>query len=228
MAHLKRLRPPKTWQIQQRKERTFIARPLPGPHKLREATTLNYVLIDLLQYAKTAREAQFILNSGKVVVNSKVRKTLRFPVGVVDIVSILEENKVYRLVYDKFNKFSLAPVNHKEAAFLLCKIVNKTVLNSKKIQLNFHNGRNLLVDSNAYKVSDSVLLNANKIEKHLKFEPGARVYLTAGKSKGKIGTLEKTEKSSELSPELVTVNSGTENIVTIKDYVFVINKEFTL
>src|SRR3989344_2537281 len=212
MAHLKRLRTPKTWQLKQRKEPTFIARPLPGPCKLSEATTLNYVLIDLLHYAKTAREVQFILNSGKIVVNNKVRKTLRFPVGLLDIVSIPEENKFYRLVYDKFNKFSLVQVNHKEAAFLLCKIVNKTVLSVNKIQLNFHNGCNLLVDSNAYKVSDSVLLNANKIEKHLKFELGARVYLTAGKSKGKVGTLEKTEKPSELSPELVTVNNGTENV----------------
>ncbi len=227
MSHLKRLEVPKTWPLTQRKGLTFIARPMPGPHKISDAMTLNHIIIEILHYAKKKKEVRALLNEGNVLINGSVIREPRFPAGLLDIVSIPEKNEYYIVLYNKFGKFYLSSIKKEDAGSIFCRIINKTMLSGKKLQLNFHNGYNLLVAEDTYKVGDTLLIHENKIKKHLKFEKGALVYLTAGKSRGKIGTLEKIERLSGLSRDIVTLQYDNEIIVTIKDYIFVIDKEFT-
>lgn len=224
MAHLKKLVAPKSWSLDKRKDKKFVARPMPGPHKLKESITLSQILISILRYAKNKKEAMSILNGKKALVNGKTRTELRFPVGLLDTLSIADEH--YVIVYNSSKKFSLLPIDKAGADLIFCKIINKTILKGKKIQLNFHNGNNLIVKKDGYKVGDTLLIKNKEIKKHLKFVEGATVYITSGKYMGAMGKLEKMERTSELSKDLILIESGKDQILTRKDFAFVIEKEF--
>jgi len=223
MTHLKKLNAPKSWPLKNRKGNKFIARPMPGPHKLTESVTLNLILKEFLNYTKTAKDTKLILNQGMVLVNDKIRKDHKFPVGLMDIISIKDTNEHFILIYNTNLKFTLFPIKKEEAQDKIAKITGKTILKKNKIQLNLYNGYNLLVEKDTYKTGDSIILNKNKIKKHLKFEKGAIVYLTGGKHKGHTGILEAT--SSNLKNTIV-IKTGDAKLTTKKDYAFVIEKPF--
>lgn len=226
MSHLKRIAAPKSWPLKQRKGITFIAKPRPGPHKIKAAITLNTILKELLSHAKTTKEVKIILNKGKVIVNKKTRKDHKFPIGAMDTISIPENKENYILLYDQKGKFYLNPIKEEDAASCIGKIINKKILKGKKIQLNLHNGNNILVQKDTFKVGDTILYNGNKVTKHIKLEKGSKIYLVDGKYKGKSGVLEKIDQASELSSETVTIKSKDQTITTTKKYAFAINKEF--
>ena len=60
------------------------------------------------------------------------------------------------------------PVNEKESSLKLCKIKGKNLMKGK-INLNLHDGRNIITDNKEIKVGDSVLIElpAQKINQHL-------------------------------------------------------------
>lgn len=225
--HLKRLAAPKSWKLR-RKGIKFIARPMPGPHKLEESITLNVILKNLLSYAKTTREVKKILNDGKILVDKIVRKNYRFPVGVMDIIEIPSTNEYYILLHNKKGKFILKKISKEEADFKICKIIEKTILKKNKIQLNLYDGKNILVEKNDFKVGDSIVivLPKNEIKKHLKFEKGASIYLIGGKHIGNTGILEEVHKFPGSQPAKIIFKSGKETFETLKKYTFVIEKEF--
>ena len=228
MVHLKRLRAPKSWPITKRKGIQFIARPLSGPHSLEESITLNIILKDMLNHASITRDVKNILNQGVVLVNNKVRKSHKFPVGILDIISITGLDEHYRLVYGNKGRFSLRKINKEDARSRFAQIKNKTILKKQKVQLNFHDGTNLLVDKDIYKTGDTLILVDKKIESNLKFEKGARVYLTGGKHKGKAGLVSSIEKATAFSPGKVTLLVDKENITTKRDFAFVISEGIEL
>jgi len=218
--HLSRLNAPKSWPIR-RKGISFIARPLPGAHTLKQGITLSVVMKDILGYAKTASELKSILNQGKVLINKTVRKDPKFCLGIMDTIEIPEIKESYVLLLNKKNKFYLNKI--KNAGEKFCKITGKTILKKKKIQLNFSDGRNLIVDKDTYKVGDSILLDlgTNKIKEHLKFVRGASIYLTGGKHLGSIGVVETIHETKGETAKII-FKSKKDNFETLKKYAFVI------
>jgi len=67
--HLRRIAAPKTWPIP-RKGTYWIAKPIPGPHKMELSMPLALWIRDYLKLGKTMREVKYILNEGKVLVFS--------------------------------------------------------------------------------------------------------------------------------------------------------------
>lgn len=61
--HLKRLFAPKTWDIKRRGIK-FIAKPIPGAHKISMSLPLNVILRDILKYANTNKEVKLMLEKG--------------------------------------------------------------------------------------------------------------------------------------------------------------------
>ncbi len=224
--HLKRLNIPKSWPIKKRKGIKFITKPLPGPHSLKTSIPINIVLKNILNHAKSTKEAKKILNAGKIFINNIVRKDHRFPVGLMDIISIPFLDKYYRLLYNEKGKFILQPVSKEVAKLKLCKIKNKTLLKGNKTQLNFSDGTNIIVPEDSYKVGESVLLEGNKIKKHLKLEKNTLIFLTGGKYIGKIGTLEKISKSTFTTPAKIVFKLNNKKFETLKKFAFAIDKEF--
>lgn len=223
--HLKRLSAPKAWPLSKRKGVTFITKPLPGPHSLSRSMPLNIVIKEILNYAKNTKEVKKILHEGKVLINNIVRRDHKFPVGFMDTISIPDLKEYYRLLYNKKGKFILKSIKEGEAVLKLCKIKSKIILKKNKIQLNLFDGTNILVLKDGYKVGDSILLENNKIKKHLKLEKDALIFLTNGKYIGNIGILEQIQETAALTPTKISFKLNNKKFDTLKKYAFVIDKD---
>ena len=200
--HLTRLTAPKSWPIR-RKGIKFITKPNPGSHNLRESIPMAVALRELLKYAKTTREVKKILNESKILINGKIRKDHKYPLGNMDVMAIPDLKESYMLIKNIRGKFKLIKIENSKGK--LYKISDKKLLNKSKVQLNFFNGDNLIVEKDDYKTGDSIIVNLKdkKISKHLKFEKGARVYISRGNRVGMIGKV----------TEVKTLKEGKDNIV---------------
>ncbi len=220
--HLSRHKAPKVWPIST-KERRWIARPLPGPHKLKNCITLNLLLKNIMKQAKTTRDVKKILNDKKILIDNKPRKDYRLPLGLMDTISVPELDEYYRLFIDEKGKFFLLPLKKEEANIKPYKIIGKKILKNKKIQLNLYDGKNLLVDKNDYQVGDTILLDLskNKITTHIKFDKGNLIFLTGGKHIGRVGVLEDINKQLGI----IKIKIKDDKFDTSKEYAFVIGEK---
>ena len=224
--HLFSLNAPSNWPIE-RKKYVWVMRPNPGPHPLSQCLPLNIVIKSLLKYARSAREVRALLNSGEILVDNKIRKDKKFPLGLMDTISVKKTNEDFRLILNQDNKYELKKINKEESKQKPCKIVNKKILKKGKIQLNLFDGRNILVDKDTYKVGDTIILDLekNKILDHLKLAKGSTVYITDGKYKGYFGKLQEIilEESNKVNKIFFVKDKN--KIETLKDYAFVVPED---
>jgi len=92
-----------------------------------------------------------------------------------------------------------------------------------------YDGRNIIVEKDEFKVSDTVFLSLegkNAIKKHLKFEKGALVYIVEGKYRGVSGVVEDI-KPIFRNPT-ITVKSKNKTFETSKHFAFVIDDSVSL
>lgn len=221
--HLARLTAPKSWVIA-RKENRWTARPSPGPHGLNESITVNLLLKELLGVARTTKEVITILNNGYLIIDGKVRRSYKFPVGLMDVVKLEKIGDIYRVLLDGMGRFHLAKIDKNEENLKLLKIINKKMIKGNKLQLTFHDGRTLLVGKYDGNVGDSVLFDLAKksIVESLKLEKGASIYLTSGKHVGKIRKVKEITKGQDLQKAKVVFEENGEDIITLMDYAFVV------
>jgi len=68
----------------------YASRPSTGPHKLRECIPMNVLLQNRLRYALSKQEVIKIVKDkeGLIKVDGKVRRDPRFPLGIMDVVTI--------------------------------------------------------------------------------------------------------------------------------------------
>ncbi|MCW7076460.1 MAG: 30S ribosomal protein S4e [Candidatus Syntrophoarchaeum sp.] len=225
--HQKRVAAPKNWRVE-RKTNKWIVNPSPGPHSKESSIPLLLVVRDMLKIADNTREAKIILNQGQILVNGKIRKDHRFPVGLFDIISIPLIDQHYRLLIDEHSKLSLTKVKEEDSKTKLCRVDNKTILKGGKTQLNMHDGRNILseVDIRTY---DSVVLQLdnNEIVEVFERKEGSKAMIIGGKHSGELGEIEVIETVRSSRPNRIILKSlddGTK-FETIADYVFVVGEE---
>lgn len=233
--HLKRLLAPKFWPIH-RKEAKWTVRPSPGPHPINRSLPLLLIIRDILGYAKTAREARRILTEGRVKVDGKIRRDYKFPVGLMDVIEIQDVNEAYRVIPLPRKGLSLHSIGEEEVKFKLCRIENKTTVDGGHIQLNLHDGRNILVKVNdptnpeedAYKTLDvlKISLPEQEIEEHIRFKEGSLVLVTWGKSMGQIGRIKEIIRGIGRRMSIITLESPDgELFQTSLEYVFPIGRD---
>lgn len=229
-GRLKRNPSPDFWPIH-RKELTWVVKPAAGPHSLENCLSLTLVLRDLLEVAKTKKEVGIILSEGKVTVDGKVRRKANFPVGLMDVISMPDLNKFYR-VFPSKKGLSLSPISKKETGFKLCRVEGKSTL-SNGVQLSLHDGSNILV-----KVSDSknikdvpyetfdilkLSLPDKQIVGSTLTKVGNLAVITGGKNVGKMGKIveiEKTEAKKRRNALVVIEDETGARCQTILDFVF--------
>ncbi len=219
-GHIKRLAAPKSWPIK-RKVNTWITRPSAGPHSLNTSMPLGTILKEFLGYVQTTKETKYVLTNGKVSVNGKVRKSQKFPVGIMDVLTVAEDN--FRIIINKKGKLIPVKIPNTEAKLVLKKVSKKTSLKGKKTQVNFEDGSNLL-SKEKYQTGDTVVFSDNKVKDHLKFEKGAMIYITAGKQVGQVGVIKELKEKKGLQPTTLIFTQGKEDYETPKDYVFIVGK----
>lgn len=217
--HMKRLTAPKTWPIE-RKGTTFVTRPNPG-NAFRLSLPITIIFKDVLKYCKTSKEVKRILQDKEVLCDGKRRKDSRYPVGLMEVMSIPAIGEAHRVLLSTKGKLVLIPIDKKEIDTKLCKVINKTVLKGGAIQLNLSDGRNLTVKKNEYAVNDVVVLDtkSNKVAKHLKLGEKAHVLLVGGKHMGANG------KITKITDKLVEVEAQGMKITTDKKFAFVVGED---
>lgn len=225
-GHLARLTAPKHWVLA-RKDYHWTARPSAGPHGLKECVSVNLLLKELLGVARTTKEASAILNNNHLAIDGKIRKSYKFPVGLMDVVEIEKINKSYRVLLNEKGRFFLMPIGKDEANLKLLEIKNKRMIKKAKMQITFHDGRTMIADKFDGNVGDSVLfdLKNKKILELLRLEEGALIYLTSGKHVGKIRKVRGILKGQDLQRARVVFEENNNEISTLIDYAFVVGKE---
>lgn len=217
--HLKAIAAPKKWPIK-RKRNVFVLKPSPGTHSLKNAVSLNFMLIEMLKLARTKRESRYILHNKEVFVDGKRRKDISFTVGLFDIVSIKDIKKEFRVCIGKKGKIEVIEIDEKEAGLKPYKIVGKNLIKGKE-QLNFFDGTNMLIDKGDYRVGDTLLMDIAKkeVKHHLKLEKGNVIFLIGGKHISCLGIIE------DVMENKIIYKIQNEVYETLKKYAFVVGKD---
>jgi small subunit ribosomal protein S4e len=198
---LKRKPAPRFWPIH-RKEFVWIVKPSAGPHSLQRCLPLAIVLRDILGFAKTRKEGKKIVSQGKVCVDGKVRRKDNFPVALMDAISIPDADKCFRILPSK-KGLILHSIGKEEAVFKLCRIEDKTVTKKGQVQLNLHDGSNILVkvadpknpQEDVYHAFDTVKISLpeRQILEHVKMKENDFAIITGGKNIGEYGKIVELE-----------------------------------
>ena len=224
MAHMKRVTVPRTWPVE-RKTHKWSLHPSLGPHPIEQSIPLAFVLRDYLHYADTAAEARHIIASREVLVDGTVRTDPRFPCGLMDVISFPQAEEHYRVLVDAKGTIRLVPIGKKDAAWKLCRVQNKTTVKGGAMQLNLHDGRNIITEGD-YGTGDVVKLAmpGHDILETFPLAPGSMGMVTNGKHAGEIATITAVETTRSPRPNVVKL----EGFSTIEPYVFVVGKEKAL
>ena len=223
--HLKRYKAPKTWPIHP-KEDTWTVKPSAGSHAIIDSIPLTLVIRDILKLADNAREAKRIINSGNVLVDGRIVKDYKFPVGFMDIIEIPKTGESYRVLLDRKGRLQLDLIEENDSK--LCKIVDKTTIKGGKTQLNLHDGKNVILDEDAYNVGDVVNLKVpeQEIADAYPLQEGATVLVTGGKHTGELGTVTEIIENKSSNPNTIIIeNSSKDDFLTLKDYAFVVGND---
>merc|ERR1712146_836860 len=158
MGHLKRIRTPKSWMLD-KLTGVYAPRPRQGPHKLRECLPLQLVLRNKLKYALTGRECDIILGDkdNTVKVDNKVRRDKKYPVGLMDVISIPKTGDNYRMLYDVKGRFTLTKIkDKKEQGIKLCKVKRRQMGPNKIPYVVTHDARTIRFPDPSIHVFDTV------------------------------------------------------------------------
>jgi len=207
--HLKRINAPKHWMLS-KLGGIFAPKPSCGPHRLRECVPLSILLRNKLKLALNSRETKLIVKShdGNIAIDGKIRKDVNYPVGFMDVVTLIKAKLNYRLLYDVKGRFGLVKLNNNEAEWKLCRIKSRAMGPKGIPYIVTHDGRTIRFPNPKIKRNDTVKLNlkSNEIIGHYKFAIGAHCMITSGNNIGRVGTIIREEK-----------HPGSYEIIHIKD-----------
>jgi small subunit ribosomal protein S4e len=188
----------------------------------------------MLGFAKTAKEAKNIISDGKITVDGKVRRDERFLVGLMDVISIPDAKKSYRVLPSGSGLF-LHPISADEAAFKLFRIEDKTIVKGGNVHLDLHDGSTVLVavgssqkpEEDVYYTLDVLKISVpdRELLGQAKLTAGAPAIVIGGKNMGKYGKVSTIEKKADKKRRdlLVTLKDVNGNqFQTILDFVFIL------
>jgi len=221
--HIKRIDAPRRWDIL-RKKHVFVSRPNPGRDQSL-CISLNTVLKEMLAKTKTTKESKHLIKAQGIFVNGRRKYDEKFSIGFLDVVSFPSLKEHYRMIVDDKNKILMIKISEEEAKLKLSKVLDKKQLPKRKTQINFSDGRNLLLDKDAailkdVKTDDSVLYTIpdQKVKEVLKLEKGALVYLYKGKHAGLLVNVDDFKEYN------IVFKEGKDVFETKKAYAFVVGK----
>ncbi len=233
--HLKALAAPRFWPIL-RKEYKWVVKPSPGPHPIERSIPLLLIVRNILGYAKTAREARRLIAEGHFKVDGRVRRNYKYPVGLMDVIEIVDTQEYYRVIPVPIKVMDLIKIDKEEARFKLCRIENKTTVKGGHIQLNLHDGRNILIrvsdpqnpEEDVYKTLGTlqVTIPEQEIMKYIPLKEGVIAIISGGRNVGRVGRVISIQRGMRRYRSIVTLEDKHGNkFQTSLDYLFPIGEE---
>jgi small subunit ribosomal protein S4e len=202
---LKRITAPRSWDIP-RKSSRFVFKPTPGPHTMTGAYPLGVVVRDLAAMATLSKELKFMVKTGRVAVDGRLRRTPRFPTGLFDIVSVPLEGADFRLVPSP-KGLSLAKVEAGEAKIKLCSVRTKTKVRGGHIQYGLHDGRSVVDDKLNMSPGDALLIEvpSQKVIGQAKLVKGSLGLILTGERAGQLGKISEVKEGTVSREKMVRI-----------------------
>lgn len=211
-----------TFYVIPRKEKAFATGISPGPHPKPVSYDPVTLLRDVLKLVYNRREALRVIRDGKLIVDGKVRRDHRFPIGLMDVVELLGTGLVYRMLPYKGKLIYPVEIPSKEKNVKLCAIKTKRTLKGEKIQLGTHDGRSFLVmNGSKYNIGDSLLIetSSQRILEVIKLAPNSLVLVIKGARTGSLGEIIEVKKGSIMVKPSVKISFKGEEVVLPKETV---------
>ena len=157
-----------------------------------ESVPVVMAVRDLLRLARNTKEVKLLKNEKKLKINGVLVKDIRQP---IKILNIFEADKVYTLTLTSNGKFIFEPTKTKDQR--LCKVTGKKIQKAHQIQLNLHDGSNIIIsDKEKIKINDSIYLDfEGKLKSHVPLEKGKTALIISGNHLGFRGKI--TEKNED-------------------------------
>ena len=233
--HLKPYAAPAWWPVPV-KERPWTVKPRPGPHPIERSIPLLILVRDVLGYAKTAREARKIISEGHIKIDGKIRRDHKYPVGLMDVVEIVDTGETFRVIPYPIKYYVLHPISKEEAEIKLCRIENKTTVKGGHIQLNLHDGRNILIrvkdptnpEEDTFSTLGTVKIRipSQELLDYIGLEEGVIAIVSGGRNVGRVGRVISIHRGMRRFRSIATLeDTKGERFQTSLDYIFVIGKE---
>lgn len=206
--HIKSLAAPNSYNIN-RKEYKYVSRPLPGRFTLGESISLTSPIVDL-HYADTNSDAAKIIKEGKIKVNGEVRKEKKYPIGINDVISIMDKD--YIVFKDKYNHISFKEYKNDK---LFYKVVMKYKYEGSQIYVQLNNGWVINAGEKAKDVSvgDSIVIKDKKIDEVIKLKEGAKCTIINGSHSNETCTVKKLIPGNMHIGKTVEVTSGKDTFI---------------
>ncbi|MFH1285699.1 MAG: 30S ribosomal protein S4e [Candidatus Micrarchaeota archaeon] len=220
--HLKRIAA-STYSPVLRKSSEWLMKPGCGVHPACHSVALVVLIRDILNLADNSKEVKAIMKNGDILIDGKIRKVDNFAVGMMDVVSIPKMKKYYRMIIDSKERAKLLEIKEEESKYKLCKVKSKTTAKKGKLQIGTHDGRLFPLTQKA-DIGDvlKVSIPEEKVIGVYRLEKGARCIIEKGKHAGKIVVVEELTPSTQMRKSEAKLKSENGDIITVKDYLFVI------
>lgn len=225
--HMKRIAAPRAL-ILPRKEKKWVYKQSPGPHSVLRSIPLAVLVRDHLGLCQTGREARRIIGAGDVLVDGLPRKDHKFPVGLMDVVTVPKTKQAFRILLDHHARLVPTEIKSTEANWKLARVENKTTVKGGKTQVNLHDGRNILLPKDQYKSGDVLRLEVptQKVLGAHKMAAGTLGLIVGGAHAGEISPIKDIEiKKGPYANLVVFTGSEGQEFRTVKDYVFPVGEK---
>jgi small subunit ribosomal protein S4e len=213
--HLKRKTIENFWSIP-RKGTKYVAVP---NHNQREALPLVIVMRDILKLVRNTKELKKLLHEKQILVNHKLVHETNYPISLFDILSLPLAKKNYKAILSKNKKLILEEVSDKDANTKVFKVINKKMLDGKRIQINLMHGKNI-ISKEKVETGNSIVfdLKENKLVKIIPMEKGRNAYVIKGKHAGETGKINEIverggKNIAKISTQEDKINVWVENII---------------
>lgn len=159
-----------------RKGTKYVAR---ASSHISESVPTVIAVRDMLGLARNLSEVKKMILSKILKINGKVVKDYRESIKLFNVFSA---DKDYELIILPTGRYSFRESKNSDKRIV--KIVGKNLLKSGVVQLNFHDGSNVL-SKESVKVGDSVLLDfSGKISSVISLDKSKKVFVVSGKYVG--------------------------------------------
>jgi len=97
-----------------------------------------------------------------IKVDGKIRRDPRFPLGMMDVVTIEKTNENFRMLLDTKGRFLPHRIDNKEAGFKLCKVIRKRIGKEKVPHIVTHDSRTIRYPHPDVQINDCVKVSILK------------------------------------------------------------------
>lgn len=165
-----------------------------------------------------------------IKIDNKIRRDIKFPVGVMDVLTVVKTNESYRLLYDVKGRFNLVKVKDAESKIKLLKVKSKAVGPNKIPYIVTHDSRTIRFPHPEIEAGDTLKydLEKNQIVTWIKNQPGSLAYVTGGNNIGRVGQILHLERHLGNFDIVHVKDSHGKTFATRKSNIFLIGEKKSL